>query len=253
MIRRWMGWMGAMVLLALLPALAEGQIVDTLAGFADDATGWSGGLGASIATTGGNTERLDLSTTARTQWLGDGDRWRCIGGYTRASSEGATIAESAFAHLRQNHRLSHRWWTLAFAQVSHEPFQRLRSRVLLGAGAQVSLLRDEKRRLAIGAAPMFEWERLEDVTGTDFDQRLSTFLDVEAELRAGVTLAATAFAQPRWQDLGDLRAILNARLAVALADHLQLVVGASMTHDSDPPTAVESTDWSLRTGLQIDL
>ena len=245
--------LAAAVTLLLLAGPVHAQIVDTLAGFAHDDRGWSGGLGAAVATSGGNTERFDLSSAGRVQWASDDDRWRGLGAYGRATSRDETISESAFAHLRQNHRLTDRWWTLAFVQFAHEPFQKLSSRVLVGAGARLSLRVEEGRRIAVGAAPMLEWETLEGAGASDLDTRLSTFLDLETPLGEAVTLAATGFAQPRWEDLGDLRAVVNARLTVELADQLDLVIGGSYAHDANPPEDVRSDDWSLRTGLELSL
>lgn len=240
----------ALVLATLLaPAAAGAVIVNTLSGYGSD-PGWSGQLEANASASGGNTELARFGGRARAQWKGELHRFRALASAQRSESNGSRISESALLHLRHNHRLAPRLQSLAFAQLQRNPFQRLSARSLLGLGARVALVDDARGQLGLGLAHMLELERIEDTGGDeDVDHRLSSFLVGELELRGGVSLGATVFAQPRWSDFGDLRATGELGLEVELTGQLSFQSSASLTHDSNPPAGVEETDWSLGSGL----
>lgn len=240
---------GLVVVALLGPAPAAAVIVNTLSGYGSD-PGWSGQLEANASASGGNTELARFGGRARAQWLGGRHRFRLLASAQRTESDGTRIAESALLHLRHNRRLAARLQSLAFAQLQRNPFQRLSSRSLLGAGARVALVDDSRGQLGLGLAHMLELERIEDGGGDEeLDHRLSSFLVGELELREGVSLGATVFAQPLWSDFGDLRATGELGLDVELTGRLSFQSSATLNHDSNPPAGVEETDWSLGTGL----
>jgi putative salt-induced outer membrane protein YdiY len=242
-------------ILALLvaPRPACPAIVNTLTGFAADEPGWSGGVEAGYSASGGNSEVTHLTAGARAQRLGERHRWRLLGGYERETSGGEEVGRSLLGHLRHNRRLGRVASTLAFAQVQNNPFQRLRSRLLLGGGLRFDLAAGADWRLAIGAAHMVEIEDLEDVDDEETDHRLSSFLALGRRLREGVRLEATAFFQPRWSDPGDHRILVNAGLGVDLGGGLAHFTRFALEHDSEPPPGVEKTDWKLAVGLELKL
>ncbi len=243
----------ALSLVAVPRERAEAAIINTLRGFDETTLGWSGEVEASFSNSGGNTEVLALAGAARIQWQSDRDRVRLLGGISRLTNDGNTLAEDTTGHLRHNRQLTPWLYTLAFAQVQQNPFQRLASRTLLGLGARLDLVHRDNARVSVGLAHMVEFERIEDLGGSATSHRLSSFLVANAPLREGLEVEATVFAQPRWQDFNDLRAVASGALRVDLTKRLKLVVGASLQHDARPPEGVKETDWSTRTGLSFDL
>lgn len=246
---------GFFLLLCLLVAApsASAQIIDTLQGFDADARGFQGTAGASVRATGGNTKLIDLAGDLGTQYEGDAHRLRWLLGYGFSRKDREDVSDEFFTHLRHNRRIVPGLRTLLFVQAQRNPFQRLRSRWLLGAGLRFEPVRGERRQVVVGLAHMVEIEEIQDQAGRDTDQRISTFVDVVIGLGEGARLSARAFVQPRWSDLSDLRAIAALDLQSRVVASLSLFVTGSLVHDSHPPDRVEETDWGVKSGLRVDL
>ncbi len=234
-------------------APAEAQILNTLRGFHDEEKGWSGTADATFSATGGNTETLALSGAAQAQYQSDRERVRLLASGTRKTSRGETDEEKSTAHLRHNHRFLPWMASLEFLQIQRDPFQRLQTRFLAGAGARFDVLRAERWQVALGAADMLDVERIEDEPGTDTTQRLSTFATLDGELRKDAVLQFTAFVQPRWSDFADFRAYATGGLRVKLAGRVSYLTSAEVSHDSRPPAGVKETDWEVKTGFGVSL
>lgn len=241
------------VLLALRGGSASGEILDTLGGFDADAPGWSGALGATFSVNGGNTETVSISGSGQAQWQRGAERLRMIAGGTHETADGELTEEKLVLHLRHNHRLAPWVRSLLFAQLQQNPFQRLESRTLFGAGARFEPLSRPRGAVAIGAAYMLELERLDGVGGTTTEHRISTFVDLSAMPREGVTLAATSYVQPRIDDLEDVRISAAASIASRVVGPLSLVVSGSYVYDRYPPEDVERVDWGIESGLRVSL
>lgn len=239
--------------LLLLAQTTSAAIVDTLKGFDADAPGWSGEIAASFALREGNSEVMAIGSGAQVQWQSTLHRVRLLGGYDRLTNRGNELDERALLHLRHNRHLVGSLYSLTFAQVQHNPFQRLRSRTLLGAGARWDVVRDRRANLSWGLSHMVEIERIQDEDSSGADQRLSTFLTVDWQLSENAELTASGFAQPLWSDLEDLRAIGQLTLSVGITERIKLVVGGSLQHDANPPAGVEETDLSTETGITLEL
>jgi len=243
--------------LALLLALAAaapaaaGVILDTLAGSGLAEPGWSGAVEGGFEATGGNTELWSLNAGGRVLRRGDRDLWRLQGQIERTETDGMESSRAVVGHLRHNHALGSGLHSIGFVQIQHNPFQRLRSRWLTGAGLRWDLRADDDGRLAVGATHMVEVERIEDVAGSDTDHRLSAFLHVGRRLSPTAKLTGVFFVQPLWRDLSDRRAMGKLALEVALSDALTLTVGGNVEYDARPPAGVDTTDWRTLTGLGV--
>ncbi|MBD3160626.1 MAG: DUF481 domain-containing protein [Candidatus Latescibacteria bacterium] len=239
----------AALLLGVLPG--HGQILNTLTGFSDEKPGWSGGLGVGLSASGGNVEELELSGAGRVQLRTGPHRFRFLTDGARKSADESTIEERFSIHLRHNLQVTGRLHSLEFAQVQQNRFQRLRERWLLGLGARIDLLSRPAPALSIGAAEMLEIERIEDEPERETRHRLSTFVTFEAGDPKKVSVSLTGFAQPLWEDFGDLRAIAQGSIRSAVTGWLALVTAAELSYDAEPPARVETTDWSLESGLTV--
>lgn len=238
-----------LLLITLAAFPVEAAIVDSISGFQNE-KGWAGKLDAGFDASGGNTEETSLSAGARLQWRGETEMWRLLGSARRTSVEGTETARALMAHLRHNHRLGGRWHTLAFVQAQENPFQRLESRWLLGAGLRWDVLQTDKQRFSLGLAHMQEREKIEE-QDAEWIERASLFLNLALQLREGVTLSGLAFFQPAWSDLEDWRTMGNFELEVELAAGLALVSGLSLEGDSRPAAGVEKVDWTTSTALRF--
>ena len=239
------------VLLVIPAAGARAAIVNSLRGFDGDEPGWSGSVAGSYGASGGNTSESTFTGSGRLQRKGASNIWRLIGSGKRTTSRGEETARSALAHLRHNYLLSDRWATLAFLQLQKNPFQRLDSRILMGLGGRWQALKGESTLIYLGAAHMFEQERIQGEQGHDKAQRISGFISLEVELRDGVFVDCLVFYQPRWSDFADWRIFGEASLEVELTGSLSLFTGYNLEHDTRPPAGVEQTDWDTKTGFLV--
>jgi hypothetical protein len=203
----------------------------------------------SYSATGGNTEETSFKAGAQVQLLTGSELFRLLGSGKRTSSGGDETARAISGHLRHNHRLSKSFRTLAFVQVQENPFQQLESRTLVGAGGRWDILSREGREVALGAAHMWEGERLEGRDGRLDEQRLSAFVSVVLPLREGLELDTLAFYQPAWGDFSDWRLFWQIALEVELTGTLSLFSGVQVEHDSTPPAGVDESDWETTTGF----
>jgi putative salt-induced outer membrane protein YdiY len=230
---------------------ADAAIVNSLRGFERDEPGWSGSLAGSYDANGGNTDDSTFAGSGRVQWRGRSNVWRCIVAGERKLNRGEETARSVLAHLRHNYLLTDRWATLAFLQLQRNPFQRLDARTLIGAGGRWQAMKGDRHLVYLGAAYMFEWEKIQDEPGSTQAQRLSSFLSVEVELRDDVFLDGLVFYQPEWSDFADWRFLGAISLDVGLTAALSLFTGFSVQYDSQPPVGVMQTDWHTKTGFRM--
>lgn len=240
---------------------APAQIVNTLSGFSD-VPAWSGVAEATFAQSSGNTDVLTLGAAGKVQWQSParpesawGHRVRLLGGVSRTDVNGNTAVDSSMGHLRDLHRLRPWISTLAFAQIQRDRFQRLRSRLLVGAGFQFDPVQRSNWSLSLGAAHMVEREDIRDVNEPKHAQRLSTYLYWHGDLTDSKTVGVnvTGFYQPRWSDLGDVRANGAAELTARLGPVVTLGLVASLQNNSRPPTNVKATDWRYQTRLTFNI
>lgn len=238
------------LMLGLVPTAAPGAIVNTLRGFADGETGWSGTLSGSYGASGGNTAETSLSAAARLQWSSAAERLRLLGSARRTSQAGRETARAVMGHLRHNHRLGRRWSTLSFLQVQENPFQKLKSRTLAGLGFRCDLVERTGWNLAAGLSHMWEREQLEGGGDSTSARRLSLFVSAERQLRPGLLVDGLFFYQPRTGDFQDWRFFGSLQLNVALGASLTLFTGLETAHDSRPAALVRETDWETSTGFK---
>ncbi len=240
------------LLLAISPAgLRAGTIINTLEGYDDRARGWTGGIDGLFSAEGGNTETLDLEVGGRTQWRGERGRVRVQGSFSYEESGGVEIGREAVGHVRHNYDLSEAWASVVFAQLQHNPFQRLTRRWLLGAGLRRDLFDDERGHVRLGATPMLEIEKIQDGGDPHARGRLSVFLHVARRLRQDVRLDLVGFWQPLFSDLAAARTTATATFSIDVTGAVDLKVGVSVTDNSRPPEGVERTDWETFVGLGL--
>lgn len=249
-LRRFLA-VGLFVAIAMPGSSGAGVILNTLEGYDPTEEGWSGSLDALFSASGGNTEKVLLESGGRVQWRNDRDRFRLQASAGYEESGGTETARNIVAHLRHNRVLGGPWATVSFVQVQHNPFQRLRSRWLVGVGPRYDLARDAQGSAAVGVTPMLEVERLEDEIGHTARGRLSIFLHVARGFGSGARVDAVAFWQPLFSDVSAPRASGTLTCTVELAGEFDLKVGVAIEHNARAPEGVEQTDWSTFTGLGV--
>jgi hypothetical protein len=219
--------------------------------------GFAGQAGLDFTLRAGNVDLLLLVPSARIdhraeRWiafvLGQGDfGWR---GGERFSSQ-------ALGHIRVGRHLSPRLTLEVFSQIDYDRPRRLTLRWLVGTGPRIHLVAREGWRVALGTAWMFEHEELDLPPEAAHPRetrshRWSNYLT--AAVRAGERLAAagTVYAQPRFDDMQDIRLLGDARVAVQLVGTLSLQVSGALRWDGRPPDETEKLDLSVRTGVSVE-
>jgi hypothetical protein len=247
---RWILLAAIAVGTGLVPSAARAQILNTLRGFSPD-PGWSGDVQALVSLSGGNSEVTILSGGGFVQWQDDPHRVRLLLAGRRVTDNGDELAESALGHLRHNRRLTGPLHSIVFVQQQTNPFQRLRSRTLFGAGLRHDVVDAENLRAAVGLTHMTELERIEGLSGTTTSQRASAFITVDGNVNEQVVVDVSAFFQPLWHELANNRAFATATLRVSVGGGLEVRMAADLTHDTAPPDRVEETDWSVSSGVGV--
>ncbi len=243
--------LGFAILLSLfVPTLAQGQIVNTLRGFADDEDGWAGSLDGYFDISEGNTVYREYGGAFTLQFLTGQHRIRALASGLRKESRGELIAESSRVHLRHNYWFAERWASIAYVQDSRNPFQRLESRFLLGAGARFDAIRGEGFDAYLGLTTMLEREVIQDdPRDGDLQHRMSSFLSLLYDLSERTQIDLVAFYQPRWDDFSNYRTVVSSRLKVEIVGSLYFSLNYEFQKQTRPPAGVGPTDWNLLSGI----
>ncbi len=240
------------VLLGLVPASAQGQIINTLRGWSEADSGWTGEVEGLVTLASGNTDYFELGLGAAVQLAAGRHRVRFLASETLRWANDEKVAEDFLTHLRHNYEIRPWLSSLLFGQGQYNPFHRLARRVLFGAGVRFDLVRAETWDAALGGSYMLELEDLtDDDRGTETEHRASYFLSVVGEISESLTLDVSGFWQPLWSDFGDARALGAASARVDVVGELDLIIQVRLLHDSRPPEGVEETDVTLRSGLAL--
>jgi len=239
----------ALAVLMMSATGARAAIVNSLRGWSEEEQGWSGALAGSYGASGGNSPQSTFEGSGRVQLRSKANVWRLIGSGKRTTVHGVETAKSTLGHLRHNYLLNDRWATLVFLQHQKNPFQRLDSRYLIGLGGRWLAVKGESTLIYLGAAHMFEQERIQDEEGHTKAQRFSGFVSLETRLSEDVVVDFLVFYQPRWSDFKDWRMFGEVALEVELTGSLSLFTGYKLEHNSMPPEGVEQTDWDTKTGI----
>ena len=240
--------------LASAPASASGLNVERVRMNPDD-DGVHGGLGFGVDFQAGNTNRLDLSSSASVAFRHDRHVGFVIGSSkystrTRAAEgEGlSTLLDSssrfvnkAQVHLRYNYEI--RPWLVAegFAQVERDEFLLLEGRVLFGLGPRFVPFNDGEFSLAVASDWMLEYEALDPskvlspLPAKTLVHRWSSYLSL-IYARERVRMASTTYVQPRFDRLADLRLMSEGTLDVTLFDPISLRLTLRLRWDTMPST-----------------
>ena len=91
----------------------------------------------------------------------------------------------------------------------------------------------------------------EDAVEVDALHRWSNYLSLEWRASDIATVSHTTFAQPRLDDFADLRVLSELELALAVTERVRVRLNFTLTHDSRPPTDVNTTDTRTKTALTV--
>jgi hypothetical protein len=244
---------GGFLVLLLMSAPADAQIVNVLS-FADSAAaGWGGGLTGGLDWRTGNQDLTAVRVNGAIGWRGESDHvFLLVRGEYGVRDEEVYLSR-AFEHLRYRRRFLEVWAVEAYLQHETDVFRRMQIRALAGLGLRRSIGDWEAARFVIGSAWMPEYNLVEDESAGSVVQRWSNYATLELDLEQSVTASATVFAQPRFDDLGDVRVSLTAGIQARVGRFLVVPISLSLTHDSRPPAGVDALDTTVQSSVGFEL
>ncbi|MBD3257658.1 DUF481 domain-containing protein, partial [candidate division GN15 bacterium] len=173
-----------------------------------------------------------------------------ISEFTSVQSDGGSIVNDGFSHLRYNYQASSLMVIEAFLQGQYDRSQDLQQRYLAGGGLRLIAIETDRYGVAVGVSSMYEWEELTSGATTSL-ARSSNYLSLSAEKKKAWSLSTTTYVQPAWEDFGDTRVLIESDLSVDLATFLAVTADVTYRHDSEPPSGTKHYDLTLKNGLKV--
>jgi putative salt-induced outer membrane protein YdiY len=204
----------------------------------------------------GNQDRSDLGAGSRLDYKAGRHYVFLLGNLNYGISQGVTYKNRSFAHLRYNYALKPAVVGELFGQLENDPFTLLQIRLLVGMGARLRYLSGEHLALFQGSGLMLEHEALDankvivhpsEITAL----RWNNYLNARLQLDEHVSFFNTLYVQPRLDEFGDIRLLLDSGITVNLNDHVAITTTLNLRYDSRPPDTIASFDLELKNGLRL--
>ena len=162
--------------------------------------------------------------------------------------------ERIFEHLRYRRQLNERWAVEGFVQHEFDRWRRLRLRALAGGGPRLDIPLSKDTHAAVGIAYMWQAEELlkpqaGDISGIYIEHRITSYITGATKLNEHVTMAGTAYLQPRIDVPSDIRSLIDGSLVVALTERLGLKLTYVIALDTHPPIGVRGYDVTAKLGF----
>jgi hypothetical protein len=242
-------------LVAAFPLPTSGQVNVEGLRRDDPPLGYSGTVGGDLAIRTGNVDLLQLGLNARLYTVTESMTRLIVGNGGLGLLSGSRFASSGLLHFRQTYQaegpFSPEWW----GQFNYDRPQILDLRAVTGAGVRTSFASGDWGQFGMGAGLMAEHERLDLAETAVHDSnttfiRGTYFLTLRLVPNENLLITSTIYIQPTVSDWGDVRELVNLRLASSITDELDLTVSFDLRYDSRPPDGIDALDTSLRTGLR---
>ena len=241
-----------------LPTVATAQVnIEQLRRDSTD-RGVSGSLGFDLAFRTGNVDLVKVDVATRLDYAVAHFRTFLAAGGDFGWESGNAFSSEAILHVRQEFRTEARVKPELFEQLNYDKLRALTFRGVVGGGMRVTLLRWEGSGLWLGTGYMFEREHLDLPAGAlhpdrTSSHRWSNYVSARMGLASETGLVWTVYAQPRFDDLADIRVLADTRLVVNVSRYVGLVTSFLLRWDSGPPDEIEALDTTLRTGLRVSV
>jgi len=217
--------------------------------------GWSGTVTADFTVQTGNTDLVQLGLAGRTFQVKGNVTTLIVGNGGLGFLSGDRFASSGLVHYRRTHRVTPWIRPEWYVQANYDRQQLLEFRSLLGAGFRTPVTAGDWGEFAAGTSIMIEDERLDlDATASHPTSTTGIRWSTLVSLRwtpSSLVLTSTAYAQPRVDDLGDIRILQNLSVAAPVSERVALSLTFDLRFDSGPPDGLSAVDATLRTGVTL--
>tara|TARA_Y100001934_G_scaffold189495_1_gene223428 strand:+ start:351 stop:1091 length:741 start_codon:yes stop_codon:yes gene_type:complete len=154
--------------------------------------------------------------------------------------------ESSFLHARLLRQLDNKPYDIeTYIQNSENPFQRYKSRTLLGGGLRF----DELEHILVSVSLLFEDEEsLEGIQKSTERANLYLFKDFKFSNNSFISISS--FFQPSLKDFSDdYKYSLTLNYSVPVSESFTINFKLSESYDNDPPDLAEKSDQALITSF----
>ncbi len=222
----------------------------------EDGKGLSGSVELNLLARSGNVDVVAVGMGGRVDYAGEGVTTFLVGSGDLGWEGGERFSNEGLFHVRQIYRIRSRLRPEAFVQVNYDKERLLTFRGLLGGGFRMGLFRNDAVQLWLGTAYMFEREHVDLGPNAAHPRRASVsrwsnYLSLKAAFNEQTSLILTAYIQPRFNDLEDVRILNKSSLSVAVSGSVSLVTAFGVFYDSRPPDGTERVDTKLESGVEL--
>lgn len=214
------------------------------------------GLGASLAA--GNTDANNLSFTFDGVRATATDKTTLYAVANYASTDGETTAEQFRLGGRQDHDLSPAYFAFAGLDLEQNKFTNLKLRSQVNGGLGWHVLKSPRTTFDVFGGIGYTSDKYDDPMLIDGAVRSSygyanLLLGEESTHRLTESTSARQrlTVAPNLSQSGEFRANWDAGVAVAINKTMNLTVGLSVAHNSEPGPGRKTTDTLFTTGVSV--
>ena len=217
----------------------------------------------SLARNTGTAEVLHFAGALGTQWLREPHLVYFSASGTLAIKDNERFINSYYGHLRYRYRIWKMIMAEVFVQGEYNEFRRILARTPCGLGPRIEHTFGEKAyfQLAFGTSYMFEFVHLSggtdendvryaDSLATEYNHRWNNYLAFKVNV-AFVSLGATVYAQPRFDDFSDITVLLESAVTFKVTDSFSIALTYNLFHDTRPPEGIVKQDTALNAVLKL--
>jgi len=217
--------------------------------------GLNGNASLSISGDSGNTNKSNTSASSQLFWQQGKVTKLIAASYSYGENNRNRNTNKGFVHLRYIKQQTPTRALELFTQAARNEFSRLSLRTLVGAGSRLTLHKSDYDAIHLGAGAFYLKEKLEKRVGFEDDGtekfwRGNFYLAIRYQLNDQARIVSTTYYQPALDNGSDFRILEEGSLKIKLTRALDLKLTLELTHDSEPPQAVEETDINYKTGLE---
>ncbi len=219
---------------------------------------WRAALGASYASSGGNTRSTTLSGTADAVRATAGDKTSLYASMLYGSSAGKKTADLFRLGAKQDWNLTSQLYLFGLGEGERDDLAGLKSRLTLGGGAGWKFFNTEALKFDVFGGVGYVSDRYEAPRLIDGGQRSSygyaTLIAGEESVHKfgqSTTARQRLVVFPNLGNRGEYRAQWDAGIAVPASQSMNLTAGVSLRFNSDPGPGFKRADTLFTTGISI--
>ncbi|MCP3933009.1 MAG: DUF481 domain-containing protein [Bacteroidetes bacterium] len=218
-----------------------------------DTAGWFGNVDLGFNAVKNTKSVVTLKSSLRFEYFKDRHFFLALSNFNLVSVGKDKFINDGFQHFRYNYHVNNRVTWEAFTQGQYNEKIRILFRGLVGTGPRYELYQKEKQEAYLGAAYMFEYDKISDTTLVHKDHRMSVYVSCNFKLFSNVVVSNTTYYQPVLTALEDLRLNSATTLVLKFTDRLSFKTVFQLTYDArvpketpDIPATIYSWTNSLR-------